>query len=151
MGGGVPHWSRALPFPTNEQNLSYTKYICFLHDIIDLAQTSLAFLTFSLHCLVTSSTLAHCTSFCFPCATPNSFYPLLRSNIFPEISLNPYRNQRQLVPPLCSLCLIKAKSHLYFISQSLFWPYFPIKVEVPKVQTMPFIHHHGLYKSKRMY
>lgn len=36
MEGRVPHQSKALPFPINEQNLSYMKYICSLHDIIDL-------------------------------------------------------------------------------------------------------------------
>lgn len=36
-GGVLPHQSKTLSFPTNEKNLSYMKYICSLHDIIDLA------------------------------------------------------------------------------------------------------------------
>lgn len=62
----------------------------------------------------------------FPLATPKSFHPLLKSNIFPEVFLNPHRNQLQLAPS--SVCTVFDKDQVTFI----FWPYFPHNSLSPK-------------------
>lgn len=52
-------------------------------------------------------------TFCFPCPTPKSFNPLLKSDIFPEVSLNPHKNQLPLVPS--SLRTVFDKDQVTFI------------------------------------